>query len=77
MRQKFFKHSAEKFYSRIDPGSEANRDLRVIFPEACSGVNTSLFLETNSQTASHSISLSAFRRWLFRSFRSNTSGCQA
>jgi hypothetical protein len=38
MRQKFFKRSAEKFQSRIDPESEANRDLRVIFPGACPGI---------------------------------------
>jgi len=40
MRLKFFKRSAGKFQSRIDPESEANRDLRVIFPGACPGVNT-------------------------------------
>ena len=38
MRLKFFKRSAEKFQSRIDPESEANRDLRVIFPGACPGI---------------------------------------
>ena len=51
MRLKFFKRSAEKFQSRIDPESEANRDLRVIFPglapefgsRACPGVNTIYF----------------------------------
>jgi hypothetical protein len=32
MRLKFFKRSADKFQSRIDPHSEAYRDLRVIFP---------------------------------------------
>ena len=37
MRQKFFKRSAEKFVIRIDPESEAHRDLRVIFPGACPG----------------------------------------
>jgi hypothetical protein len=32
MRQKFFKPSAEKFQSRIDPDSEAYRDQRVNSP---------------------------------------------
>ncbi len=40
MRQKFFKHSEEKFCSRIDPESEANRDLRIIFPGSCCGIHT-------------------------------------
>ena len=38
MRLKFFKRSEEKFLSRIDPESEAHRDLRVIFPGACPGI---------------------------------------
>ena len=32
MRLKFFKRSADKFQSRIDPHSEAYRDLRANFP---------------------------------------------
>ena len=43
VRLKFLKRSAEKFKSRTpawpagrEPESEANRDLRVIFPVACS-----------------------------------------
>jgi len=37
MRLKFFKRSAEKFVSRIDPENEVIRDLMVKFPGACPG----------------------------------------
>jgi hypothetical protein len=38
MRLEFFKRSAEKFVSRIDPENEEHRDLKVIFPGACPGI---------------------------------------
>ena len=57
MRLKFFKRSEEKILSRIDPESEANQDLRVIFPGACPefgsrgcpGVNTIYYFAFNKK----------------------------